>query len=300
MNRIILTLLSLCIGVLSANGWLKRARRAQGTAALEEQHSRLTAKQLEATHSQLAAIREVLQDKKHRIERASLHPKIGPELLALVEAGFAGGTPTAWAELRQQLGIGWSSSTDYVLVSKRVLGRLGYSRLDANAELTAPACELLNISPEERTTVNSVFQQQLTQSLNVKFSEPAGDIVAQYTVLPPDPGSEQSISNKLVAGLSGSLGSERTRLLLPDVWREFSSHLGPAEPETITVRQSSFNGLPDLTWEASRGNIVVSSEPVRYARYPGWFLEIFPGGWQTLADRAGFQLPLRFRPGKTP
>ncbi|MGH7868512.1 MAG: hypothetical protein ACREP9_13025 [Candidatus Dormibacteraceae bacterium] len=295
MNRLTFTVLSLCVGMLSADAWLGGARRIRGRTALNEQQRQGTAKQLDATQTELMAVRTDVQDKKHRIEQTNLHPMISPELLALVERDLCGGTPSAWAELRQQLGIGWSSSPDYVLVSKRVLGRLGYSRLNANARFTEPACDLLGISPGERTAANSVLQESLAQSLNVKFAEPSGDIVAQYTVLPPDPSSELSVSNNLISSLTETLGSERIGLLLPDIWREFRSHLGPPEPETITVRQAVVDGQPDLTWEASRANTVVFSEPVRYARYPGWFLEIFPGGWQTLADRAGFQLPSRFR-----
>jgi len=44
-----------------------------------------------------------------------------------------------------------------------------------------------------------------------------------------------------------------------------------------------------------RGNDV-STSPVRYANYPSsWFLAMFPGGWQTLADREGFTLPPPFK-----
>ncbi|HZR19764.1 MAG TPA: hypothetical protein VFE51_20935 [Verrucomicrobiae bacterium] len=294
MNRLLWTLLSVCIGVLSARAWLGDATRSQDTAVRMKHEGKVAANQLEATRTELAALRTEVQNKKRRIEEASLYPTISPQLLALIEGGLSGGTPAAWAELRQQLGIGWSSSPDYVLVSKRAVKRLPYSRINANAKFTEAAFDLLAISPEERTAVNSVLLSNLNQTLNVKFSEPSGDIVAQYTVVPPDAGSELSLSNNLASGLTEALGSERTSLLFPNIWPEFKSHIGPSEPETITVRQSMVDGQPDLTWEASRGNSVVSSAPVRYAHYPAWFLEIFPGGWQTLADHAGFQLPSRF------
>jgi hypothetical protein len=280
--------------MLSAKVWVGDVRRSQGTEALAKQEGQVAAKQLDATQTELAALRTEVQNKKRRIEQASQYPTISPQLLALVEGGLPSGASAAWAELRQQLGIGWSSSPDCVLVSKRVVGRFPYSRLNANANFTETACDLLEILPQERTAADSVLQKNLNQSLNVKFSEPNGDIVAQYTVVPPDPGSELSLSNNLVGGLTEALGSERTSLLFPNIWYEFKSHIGPPEPETVTVRQSIVDGQPDVMWEASRGNTVIFSEPVRYAHYPAWFLEIFPGGWQTLADRAGFQLPSRF------
>lgn len=294
MNRLVLTFLSLSVGMLTSKAWLGDAKRNQSAAARTKQECQLAAQRLYTTQTELAAVRTEVQNKKRRIEEASVYPTISPQLLALMEGGISGGSPAAWAELRQQLGIGWRSLPDYVLVSKRAIGRLPYSRLNANGNLTETACGLLGISPQERTVANSVLQRSLNQSLDVKFSAPSGDIVAQYTIVPSDPGSELSLSNNLAGGLTEVLGSERSSLLFPNIWPEFKSHIGPPEPETITVRQSMVDGQPDLTWEASRGNTVVFSEPVRYAHYPAWFLEIFPGGWQTLADRAGFQLPSRF------
>lgn len=296
MKRVLFSLLSICVGALGAGAWHQANRSTQAATFLKDQQWQAATGQLVAAQSALAMIRGEVQEKKHRMKEATPHPSISPELLALVEGTLTNGSPSAWAQLRQQLGIGWNSSTEYVLVSKRILKGLAYSRLSANPEITTTACDLLAISSTERAALNSVLRANLEQSLRVTVSQPGGDIVAQYTVQPPDPRSEMSVSNNVLSGLIGALGSERTSLILPGIWREFRSHLGPPEAETVTVRRSMLDGQPDLVWEASRGNNVVSTAPVRYAHYPQWFLEVFPGGWQTLADRAGFELPSQFYP----
>ena len=64
----------------------------------------------------------------------------------------------------------------------------------------------------------------------------------------------------------------------------------------MTIRRSVTDGEPDLVCEMNRGGRV-DSMAVRYAHYPsGWFLKVFPGGWETLARREGFELPRSFRP----
>src|SRR5581483_7652250 len=103
MNRLLWTLLSVCIGVLSARAWLGDATRSQDTAVRMKHEGKVAANQLEATRTELAALRTEVQNKKRRIEEASLYPTISPQLLALIEGGLSGGTPAAWAELRQQL-----------------------------------------------------------------------------------------------------------------------------------------------------------------------------------------------------
>jgi len=37
-------------------------------------------------------------------------------------------------------------------------------------------------------------------------------------------------------------------------------------------------------------------EDVRYVHYPSlWFIALFPGGWEAIAQREGFELPKNFR-----
>jgi len=240
-----------------------------------------------------AAHAEVI-DKKNRLLQAGPHGDITPELLQLLES--AAGSLVAWTELREQLEIGWDSSPDYVLVNKRVLKRLDYKRLDSDVRASDTACNLLAISPDEQSALRTIlYRVREGQWLRVERAEPAGDIVAQYTAWAPDPTFEQGQSNLFVTQLTALLGPERGGLLVPGAWREFKYEVAPREAETLSIRRTSVDGVPDLIWEMHYGGRVATS-PIRFANYPSrWFLKVFPGGWQTLADREGFELPEKFR-----
>jgi hypothetical protein len=109
---------------------------------------------------------------------------------------------------------------------------------------------------------------------------------------------EQSISNNFSAQVTGILGNERAEIFLEDAWRRLRSQ-GPTigqSPVTMTIRRSNVNGEAKLICELREGSAVRTSE-VRYGHYPSaWFLTLFPGGWEPLAQREGFALPANFKP----
>jgi hypothetical protein len=130
--------------------------------------------------------------------------------------------------------------------------------------------------------------------LNIERTPPSGDIVAQYTVSPPDPAFEQGQSNNFSADITAAIGADRASLFLPQAWQQFISDLAPTVPETMTIRQTVVDGQPDLICEVTQGGNV-SSSPVRYAQYPAFpVLKLFVGGWQALAQSEGIDLPPSF------
>jgi hypothetical protein len=293
MTRLVVICLSSCIGVVGFGILHRTAQQNRAAAATTRVESVSVTNELAEIQQRTEAVRLELMQKKHRLQQAIQHEDISPELLHLLESGT--GSPVAWTELRQQLGIGWDSSSDYVLVSKRVLKQLDYERLHSGERVTETACDLLALSPAEQSTIRSILDSvRQGQWLRVERAEPAGDILAQYTARAPDPAFEQVQSNLFVTQLTALLGPERAGLLVPDAWREFKSELAPRKAETLTIRRTSVDGEPDLVWEMQYGDQVATS-PVRYAHYPsGWFLKLFPRGWQTLADQEGFELPEKF------
>ena len=294
MIKLVLILLSSCVGAIGFSELQRTAARNREAKRTTQLESDSVTNQLGEMEQEIAAARAEVLEKKDRLQEAGQTGQISAELLGLLEKGA--GNAVAWAELRQQLGIGWDSSSEYVLVGKRVLKQLDYQRLESGARASDTACGLLGLSPEEGTALEAIFDRARHGDwLRVQRAEPAADVVAQYTVSPPDPVLVQSQSNVVFTEITGLLGAERVDFLLPDAWRQFASDLAPAKSQTMTIRRTVADGVPDLICDMEYGDQTASS-PVRYAHYPsGWFLKLFPGGWQTLAEREGFDLPEKFR-----
>lgn len=296
MNKSLLILGFACAGAFGSSTFHHQTIRAQSVAlATTQQHLAITA-QLEQTRARLASLRAEVQEKKSLL--ADALPQIGPspELVRLLEGKQLRAQTTTLAELREQLGIGWNSSPDYVLVNKRVLSKLDYPRLDSGKRPTDIACQMLALSPVEQAGLTAALQRARDdwQAPAIERTEPHGDIVAQYALRAPDTDAEMSLSNRLAADFVGAVGAERAQLLLPAAWRDFRYALGSTEAETLIVRRTDNNGESDLVWETNRGS-QTSTGSVRYAYYPSsWFLTAFPGGWKTLAEREGFELPAKF------
>jgi hypothetical protein len=295
MNKFLLILGFACAGVFGFSVFHHQTMRAHSVAMVTtHQHLGITPL-LEEARARLAGLRTEVQEKKRRLADALSQSGLSPELVRLLEGKQLRPSTTALAELRQQLGIGWDSSPDYVLVNKCVLSRLNYSRLDSGKRPTNTACQLLDLSSTEQAALTAALQRAHDdwQAPAIERTEPHGDIVAQYAVTAPDADAEMSLSNRLAAEIVGAIGAERADLLLPAAWREFRDELGSTVAETLIVRRTADNGESDLVWE-NRGNNT-SKGPVRYAYYPSsWFLRAFPGGWKTLAEREGFDLPPKF------
>ena len=297
MIKLLLVLFTASIGatgftVLQHNAVISTAT----TSGLVQQLQSAT-NDLSSTQETLSALQNEVQAKLERLRQARPYPNISPEMLEFLEGKKDAFNSKGWAELREQLGIGWDSSPDHVLVNKRAIKEVWYNKLLYGGTLSDDSISLLSLSPEEQTAVKAALTQAREgQWLNVKSASPGGDIVAQLTVTPPDPSFEEAQSNAFSATINTAIGAERARLFLPDAWREFLSDLAPRETETMTIRQAEIDGKSDLVCEVMQGSNV-SSTPVRYAMYPAFpVLKLFPGGWQSMAKAMNFDLPPSFFP----
>ena len=298
MNNIAFLFASVLVGALGFGALHPSTQQARVRAAVIAGDWVTSSNRLFEVEAAAAQLRQQVVTKKRELRETAQFPKLTAELLALLESERYEGSAAAWVELRQQLNLGWEASPDYVLVNKRILNQLNYQRLLSASQFTDNARELLAISPNENLAVQSLCKRIREQwaPLTVERTEPAGDIVAQYSVRPPGPEFEQGLSNAFRAELTGDLGGERARFLLPDIWREYRSALGPGQPETLTVRRVERDGQPDMVYEMKQGS-QTWGDPVRYAHYPSsWFLTLFSGGWKTLAEKEGFELPATFKP----
>ncbi|HEU0038251.1 MAG TPA: hypothetical protein VFR76_03155 [Verrucomicrobiae bacterium] len=205
-----------------------------------------------------------------------------------------------------EFGRGWNSSGRYVLVSKAALTSTTLSPLKTfpNGEkLTDAARDVLAITPQERLSVEAAFAEALGEvsawaRANVQREGPSGDVMARYTI-PADPAFEQALTNRLFSTVNAAIGDERGELM-----RKFFEYSRISEDGAIGERTNilsihRISGLPGLgfragwKWENSEA-INTYPEPIKPKNFPYAFLLVFPGGWQELAQREGFDLPEEF------
>lgn len=272
----------------------------QASKAARYQELQAVSGRLTELNESTALMHESVARKKVKIARTPVAPNFSPELLELLTSDSSSnsrkGNQAGWDELREQLGISWNSSPDYVLVRKPVLSRLNFSRLYAARRATDTASAVLALSPQEQADIAGALQQAGQAALSrLQRIEPTGDVVAQYTIQ-PDQDLQASISNQFGSEITAILGPERSDLFLPSAWRELKPQLAPdgSDPLTMTIR-SVGEDEPKLVWELKQGESI-STGDVRYAYYPSsWFLTLFPGGWEPIVTREGFELPKSFR-----
>lgn len=297
MKKLLLILAGICLGSTGFTILRQDGARSNTTAASLVQVLQSATNDLSSAQENLSTLKDEVQAKQERLLQARQYPNISPELLKILEGQYGVAGSKGWAELRQQLGIGWNSSPDYVLVNKQAIKDVWYNKLYLDGRLSSDSVNLLGLSPEEKTSVKAALAQAREgQWLNVTSTSPGGDIVAQLTITPPDSAFEAGQSNAFVTAINTAIGPERANLFVHDAWRELLSDLAPSENETMTIRQTDVDGQPDLVCEIMQGSNV-STTPVRYAMYPAFpVLKLFPGGWQAMAQAMNFNLPQRFFP----
>ncbi len=295
MSKLLLAVLILSAGAIGATVAHRQSDQAQSKRASIEAARDGATNELTGLTTTLNSLRAEVAEKRSRLAQLSPNSRLDADLLQLIETGT--GNAAAWSRLRDQLGIGWDNSADYVLVSKRVLKDLNYQRILSGRRATDTACSVLGISAAEQSGIRTALEHACTAEWSqVQRTEPSGDVVAQYTIRPPDGTLELGISNAFSAEITSVLGSERAALFARDAWRELRRDLAPAgpDPAILTVRRSGSDGEPTLVYDLREGGSTQTRE-VQYAHYPsGWFLTLFPKGWQSLAEREGFELPANF------
>ena len=245
MKKLLLAVLILGAGAIGSAVVHRQADQAQSKQTSLEAARAGTTNELAGLTATLASLRAEVAEKKKRLAQLSSNSKLDPELLQLIETGT--GSVATWSRLRDQLGIGWDSSAEYVLVSKRVLKQLSYQRIVSGRLATDTACSVLGISAAEQSGIRTALERVRTaESSQVQRTEPSGDIVAQYTIRPPDSALELSMSNGFSSEITSTLGSERAALFAGDAWRELRRDLAPqgAGPAAYPRRRASFRNHP--------------------------------------------------------
>ena len=136
---------------------------------------------------------------------------------------------------------------------------------------------------------------------HVQREEPTGEVLAKYS-LPVNVEFAQGLSNQFTAAIYATLGDGRGQLFQQHAY-SWMAALGmgsgpssayPNSPTTMTVERYSKQN-DQLRYTLQRANSQMQTSVSPWQPFPEEFRTVFPGGWQELAQREGFELPKEFR-----
>lgn len=306
MKRVLLALLILSVGTtvfcaLRHASATTQSELAAQTMAWQTQTQHLAELRLEQQH---------LSERRHELEQqqALLPP---PSALTQLAEKILSGTP--WASLSAtecerllaELGFSWNTTGDYLIISKKSLAGISFGAVQ-KAKLTEAALKALAITPSEQAGLESLTKQQATERTawvkeHVQREEPSGLVVAKYT-LPLNPELSQSQHSAFTNHIMATLGAERGDLFRDKAWGWMESQgmlSGPQSAYANTATSLSVKRYAadrtDLGYTLQQGNSMMSASVLPWQSFPEAFRSVFPGGWQELAEREGFELPKEFK-----
>ena len=305
MKRILIAAGVLISAAVTFSGIHQSNERLSDTLKLHQTARSSQMRDLEELRTQLVHFQSRCQQLKLSVKDQQRLAGISGELDG-VEPGTSQLSAGQAEKLLAELGFNWRSTGDYVVVSKSSL----YSVLGPGVrgfKLSDTACQVLAIAPEQRVAIESAldgigrdYQERLRS--RIKREEPSGDILAKYS-FENDPAFTQSLSNRLTSAIVDGLGDQRAGLLLhySHDWMVRIGMRGSWMPEkgtTMIIRRQPRQGpeqqnylMLDLNQSGGRMSCgITPGQPV-----PEAFQPLFPGGWEELARREGFELPPSFR-----
>src|SRR5262245_5241257 len=134
--------------------------------------------------------RAALAERDSEMERTLAVTHVTPEneLWLAVQSNRAHRLPGKLAErLREEFGFTWHSMKDYVVVSKQTVRKLDIKFIPLGGRFNDAALGALAITSEEQARLDAATEQARTDVkewvvANVERREPAGDVVARYSV----------------------------------------------------------------------------------------------------------------------
>jgi len=295
MKKILMAVFILSAGAISLATLSRTAERQEAARPIREAELRTATNRLVELNAAITTTRNEITEKKRQLRQMQSGNQVDRELLALLEGREL--SPKRWTQLREELGIGWNSSEDYVLISKRTLGQLNLAPLDEYwlDRISEAARAVLAITKGEESAIKGAVQRARSEVLaRVQRTEPFGDIVAQYSI-PSDPLFVQTITNGFSAEVRAILGEQRAEVFLNQAMSTLTRRLGIRAKEkgdtVMTIRRAVVDGEPGFSGEIKDADGEHTSKVARGYIPSPWFMMIFPGGWEELARREGFELP---------
>ena len=195
--------------------------------------------------------------------------------------------PRLSAALRLQ----WTNRSDYVLVSKRSLSEISVAYNKGTNMLGDWVCGLLAITPAEQQRIELACAQARERftawaTANLQRQGPTGDVLVTY-VIPASPELANSLTNNLYSAVNSVIGPDRSELLwkYEDWWCRKELGQFAAVTNTLLIERN-LGGQPGI-WYGEGGHAgLITKEDL-----PGTFRNLFPGGWQEIAQKENFEFP---------
>ena len=264
--------------------------------------------------SQMQEEQTSLATRVHELQRARQNrastSRMAPGLVTLLlKSNLKSASPEMQDKVMTALGRGTISSTAHTLVSKATLKATilePLKRFPDNGKLTDSASGVLALTPGEQQSVESAFAEAFEgigawAKAHVQREGPTNKMLVRYTI-PIDQAFERESTGKLFGTINAALGQERGELMSNyfDFWRiDEDGAIGDranileiyhtSEPSVLAQRSG-------WRWLNNSEAINTEPEPIKLDRFPAAFFFVFPGGWQEVAQREGFELPKESQP----
>jgi hypothetical protein len=226
-------------------------------------------------------------------------------------------------QLLAELDFSWNTTGDYLIVNKKSLPGISFDGMKG-MKLTDVVRAVLAITPAEQSAIEAMTKQLGDARTDwakehVQRTEPSGDVLAQYS-LPVDAEFSQSQLAIFTNGIFSVLGTERGQWLqnhsigwMMDVGlrngQDFSKvpehprAIMPiaeykTQPTTLTLERYKSGDEWRINYSLKQAGNSMSTSVSPWQSFPEAFRPIFPGGWEELAAREGFELPADFKKNK--
>jgi len=304
MNKILLILAFLATGAGAFHAARQHSSQLHQKMLAANESWQNHTQQLAIAQSEQTALTERIRELKGTL--AQTRPVTDALWFALQTNHADRFPPELRRRVLSELGLDWKFSPDFVVVSKQSVRDLQMRAVNLGGELTDVAATVLVLTPEERGQVEVALQRVKREFkdwvlTHAQRREPGNDVLAHYT-LPQDPAISQSISNAFATAVIGALGGERTELLLPtaqDWMKNLRLYDCDSKPMILIVRRSGAAAGQRLTVEVSLPHVKGGTRPRNilnamgeYVPFPEVFRVLFPNGWEDIAKREGFELPV--------
>lgn len=306
MKRLLLALLILSAGTTVFCALRHTTNVIRGEVAAQQHEWQSFTQQLTELQIEQRQITEHWGEAKRQL---ATQPPL-PVLTELAESILAGATlenltVAEREQLLAELGFSWNTTGDYLIVSKKSLDSISFRSIRGDA-VTAAARAALAITPTEQATLEALAQRLRNErtewaKANVQREEPSGLMVAKY-VLPVDPTLAGTQRSAFTNAIRSTLGEIRGDLFQDKSWGWMDAMgmlSGPEaayanKPTSLTVKRYAAD-REDLGYTLQQGYSMMSATVLPWQPFPEAFRAVFPGGWQELAQREGFDLPKEFK-----